>query len=103
MGGTNDAKGSDQKMSYQKNNLSVLAYAGGFTLWHYRNDADDADSMLAPGYFDGAATMVRKGDIIIANSAGGAAFLHCVDQTQRAVHVVEVACGVSGALSPDLI
>ena len=46
--------------------LSVLAYANGFTLWHYRS-SDRAASLRAPGGLDGAADMVRPGDLIIAS------------------------------------
>lgn len=53
-------------MAYQSKDLSVLAYANGFTLWHYVT-ADAAASVDAAGYFNAAADMLRVGDIIIAN------------------------------------
>jgi hypothetical protein len=53
-------------MSYQSKNLSVLAYANGFTLWHYTT-ADTAASVDTAGYFNAAADMLRVGDIIVAN------------------------------------
>jgi hypothetical protein len=53
-------------MAFAARELSVLAYANGFTLWHYRTAADD---LLAPGYFDSAAELLREGDQIIANAA----------------------------------
>jgi hypothetical protein len=57
-------------MAFLARELSVLAYANGFTLWHYRTSADD---LLAPGYFDSAQELLREGDQIIANTAAGAA------------------------------
>ncbi|MBF0269347.1 MAG: hypothetical protein HQL44_12230 [Alphaproteobacteria bacterium] len=57
-------------MSYQSKNLSVLAYANGFTLWHYTT-ADAASIVDSDGYFNAAADMLRVGDIIIANVATG--------------------------------
>ncbi len=52
-------------MSYDPKNLSVLAYANGFTLWHYTTDVS---TVLSPaGYFNEAADMLRKGDVIIAH------------------------------------
>lgn len=52
-------------MSYDPKNLSVLAYANGFTLWHY---ATSDTTVLSPaGYFNDAADMLRKGDVIIAH------------------------------------
>ncbi len=53
-------------MAYQSKDLSVLAYANGFTLWHYAT-ADAADAVDGAGYFNAAADMLRVGDIIIAN------------------------------------
>lgn len=51
-------------MSFESKNLSVLAYANGFTLWHYTT-VDTAVS--GAGYFNGASDMLRIGDIVIAN------------------------------------
>jgi len=56
-------------MSFLARELSVLAYANGFTLWHYRTGADD---LLTPGYFDAADELLREGDQIIANTTGPA-------------------------------
>ena len=53
-------------MAYQSKDLSVLAYANGFTLWHYTT-ADAATAVDTAGYFNAAADMLRAGDIIIAN------------------------------------
>lgn len=53
-------------MAYQSRDLSVLAYANGFTLWHYTT-ADAAASVDSTGYFNAAADMLRAGDIVIAN------------------------------------
>ncbi len=53
-------------MAYQSKDLSVLAYANGFTLWHYTT-ADAATAVDTSGYFNAASTMLRVGDIIVAN------------------------------------
>lgn len=53
-------------MAYDPKNLSVLAYANGFTLWHYTT-TDTAAVADNAGYFNGAAEMVRVGDMILAN------------------------------------
>ncbi|EME69425.1 hypothetical protein H261_13654 [Paramagnetospirillum caucaseum] len=53
-------------MAYQSKDLSVLAYANGFTLWHYTT-ADTADAVDTGGYFNAASTMLRVGDIVVAN------------------------------------
>ncbi len=51
-------------MAFQTKDLSVLAYANGFTLWHYTT----ADPDFGSGYFDPAHAMLRAGDIILANA-----------------------------------
>lgn len=51
-------------MAYTATDLSVLAYANNFTLWHYAT-ADDA--VTGAGYFDKAANMLQVNDLIIAN------------------------------------
>ncbi|MBI2253016.1 MAG: hypothetical protein HYU58_00200 [Proteobacteria bacterium] len=53
-------------MSFNAAQLSVLAYANGFTHWHYRT-ADSLDLVLSPVYFAPAAEMLRAGDQITLN------------------------------------
>ena len=56
-------------MSLNSSNLSVLAYANNFTLWHYTT-VDS--SVTGGGYFNGAADMLRVNDLIITiTSTGG--------------------------------
>jgi hypothetical protein len=63
-------------MSFDSRELSVLAYANGFTLWHYRTAdsaqvvAESAGTGEAP-YFAGADELLREGDQIIVNLQGG--------------------------------
>jgi hypothetical protein len=56
-------------MAYDPNNLSALAYANGFTLWHYKT-ADAAVVVDTTGYFNNAMAMLRVGDFIMANTGG---------------------------------
>ncbi len=51
-------------MSLALTDLSVLAYANNFTLWHYKTE--DA-SITTADYFDNAAEMMNVNDMIIAN------------------------------------
>ena len=53
-------------MAFQARNLSVIAYANGFTLWHYTTP-DLAADVDTTGYFDHATEMLRVGDMILAN------------------------------------
>lgn len=55
-------------MAYNNNDLSVLACANNFTLWHYTT-ADS--SITGTGYFNKAADMLRVNDLIITNVATG--------------------------------
>lgn len=51
-------------MAYIASDLSVLAYANNFTLWHFTSvDAD----ITTGGYFSAAVDMLRVNDLIIAN------------------------------------
>ncbi|MET4697684.1 hypothetical protein ABIE65_000695 [Constrictibacter sp. MBR-5] len=60
-------------MAFQSRNLSVIAYANGFTLWQYGSGADALAAITASGYFNEAAPMLRVADlIVIADSAGSA-------------------------------
>ena len=52
-------------------NLSVLAYAQGFTLWHYRADAAGLDRVAERGFFNDAADMFSAGDMVLVSGAEG--------------------------------
>lgn len=56
-------------MAFQNKNLSVIAYANGFTLWHYASSADKMTAITASGYFDSVKTLMNVGDIIIINAS----------------------------------
>jgi|DewCreStandDraft_2_1066082.scaffolds.fasta_scaffold06616_7 outer membrane protein assembly factor BamB len=62
-------------MAFDPRNLSALAYANGFTLWHYRTSDTMAD-VSANGYFNPAASMLRVGDFVIANAGIGVVPTH---------------------------
>ncbi|MCB9963719.1 MAG: hypothetical protein H6855_06540 [Rhodospirillales bacterium] len=51
-------------MTFKTSDLSVLAYANNFTLWHYTTIDS---SVTTAGYFNNATDMVRIGDLMIAN------------------------------------
>ncbi|WNK00114.1 hypothetical protein L2D14_01490 [Thalassospiraceae bacterium LMO-JJ14] len=53
-------------MAFKSKDLSVLAYANGFTLWHYTT-VDTAAAVDTAGYFNDAADMLRVGDMLFAN------------------------------------
>lgn len=51
-------------MALVLSDLSVLAYANNFTLWHYKT-IDSA--VTGAGYFNNASNTMRVGDLLIAN------------------------------------
>lgn len=77
-------------MAYKSSDLSVIAYANGFTLWHY-STADAAAVVDTSGYFNDAADMLRVGDMILANTGTGgtlvSGILHVSSNTGGVVDV----------------
>lgn len=55
-------------MAFQNKNLSVIAYANGFTLWHYAANETMA-TITASGYFNIVKTLINTGDVIIINGS----------------------------------
>lgn len=63
-------------MAFMNKDMSVIAYANGFTLWHYKTDADSTKDILENSkYFAKIYTLCNAGDIIILNSKDETAFL----------------------------
>ncbi len=56
-------------MAFQNKNLSVIAYANGFTLWHYAAASDTVENITADGYFNNVKTLMNTGDIIMINAS----------------------------------
>jgi len=92
-------------MGFDSAELSALAYANGFTLWHYRTADTDAD-LLSPGagkgYFAAADELLRPGDQIIANlpRAGGTVVVNLMVTAVDAAGPVAVEPIDSGAFMP---
>ena len=60
-------------MAFQNKNLSVIAYANGFTLWHYISASETLATITANGYFNNVKTLMNIGDIIIINASDNTA------------------------------
>lgn len=54
---------------FDRNNLSALAYANGFSTWHYRTT--DGWDDLTYDYFQSAADWLRSGDFVFVNLSDG--------------------------------
>jgi hypothetical protein len=59
-------------MAFHSKDLSVLAYANGFTLWHYTS-ADSGAAVSGGGYFNAAADMINTGDLMVLTTSTGTA------------------------------
>lgn len=57
-------------MAFKNRNMSVLAYANGFTLWLYKAEQDETLKGIVddPKYFTPLYTLINAGDIIIINA-----------------------------------
>ncbi|MQX35477.1 hypothetical protein [Roseospira navarrensis] len=77
-------------MAFVPQDLSVLCYANGFTLWHYTT-VDTGTAMAAANYFDPAGPYVRVGDVMVCNTdtdgTPAAAFYRVSANTGGAVSV----------------
>jgi hypothetical protein len=59
-------------MAFAIRNLSVLAYANGFTLWHYKSGKDTLREIAEANYMADAADMLTAGDMVMASGSDGA-------------------------------
>ena len=90
----------EQKMAFAIRNLSVLAYAQGFTLWHYRANVAtlagtlvppaSAEEVQAPGFFDPAADMLAAGDMLLVSTPAAGRLLF-VSGTEDGVRTAAMA------------
>ncbi len=71
-------------MAFAIRNLSVLAYANGFTLWHYKAGTDDQRSIGSPGYFNDAGDVLTAGDMVLVSAVDSGRVL-CVVPDERGV------------------
>jgi hypothetical protein len=67
-------------MAFAIRNLSVLAYANGFTLWHYRANNEQLADIGTSDFFADAGDMLASGDIMMVSAADGAR-IFCVAGT----------------------
>lgn len=75
-------------MSFKNRNLSVIAYANGFTLWHYRANDDAIEELEHEDYFSSIWTLCAVGDIFIINCKGGAYLRQIAELSQNKVKLI---------------
>ena len=61
-------------MAFAIRNLSVLAYANGFTHWHYKSK-DTLEEIKAPNYMADAGDMLAENDILFVTGSDGTTML----------------------------
>ena len=93
------------KPEFAVRNLSMLTYAQGFTLWHYRGDVVtkgatmtdpvELGDALMPGFFQAAAGMLADGDHMHISAASGQGALVRVGMVGGVVTVKVMARTVS--------
>jgi len=77
-------------MAFAIRNLSVLAYANGFTLWHYKADPDTLATVKAPDFFGDGADMLKVGGMILVSASDGGALLIVMEVADGKVTVAPV-------------
>ena len=73
-------------MAFAIRNLSVLAYANGFTLWHYKAGKDRLNQVEEVDFFADAADMLAEGDMMIVSASDGG-------------RIVTIASGTGGEIA----
>jgi hypothetical protein len=73
-------------MAFTIRNLSVLSYANGFTLWHYKAGGDRLEQVAERNFFADASDMLAEGDLMMVSAADGG-------------RVISVVPGVAGVVA----
>lgn len=68
----------EKESLYDPMALHVLAYADGFTLWHYSSEVP-VRAVAVPGFFNPARRLLRPGDRLVVNHRRGGRFLGACD------------------------
>lgn len=85
-------------MAFALRNLSVLAYANGFTLWHYKAAAEDQRALRGPRFFAEAGDMLAAGDMVLVSAPEGGCML-CVAPDGTGLRTVPIMEPVRHALA----
>ncbi|HTI84069.1 MAG TPA: hypothetical protein VL614_26765 [Acetobacteraceae bacterium] len=78
-------------MAFAIRNLSVLAYANGFTLWHYKAGRDRLAQVEKLDFFADAADMLAEGDMMMITAADGGRIMSVASGTGGEVTTAPLA------------
>ncbi len=76
-------------MAFAVRNRSVLAYANGFTLWHYKAGLDSRGDTNRTGFFAPAGDMLTAGDMVMVSAKDGAQLV-CLLEEAGAIRTAPV-------------
>lgn len=71
-------------MAFENKNMAVIAYADGFTMWHYKT-TDLLIDITKPGYFNDILKISNTGDVVIINAFDGTFIASFVQESERVI------------------
>lgn len=77
-----DRRAADPEI-FEISHLSVLAYAQGFTLWHYRAPRTPLGAVAADGFLQDAADLLASGDMVLVSAGDGGRVLYVSKHGQQ--------------------
>jgi hypothetical protein len=78
-----DAQPLETQPIFEASSLSVLAYAQGFTLWHYRAPRMRLGAVASEEFLQNAADMLAPGDMVLVSAGDGGRVLYVTRRGQR--------------------
>lgn len=63
-------------MTFKNRNLSVIAYANGWTFWLYKDMEESVSSMMKKGFFDDVKTLMDINDVMYLIGCDGVKHVH---------------------------
>lgn len=68
---------------FDASSLSVLAYAHGFTLWHYSAPEGRLAPISAEGFLEPAADLLTPGDMVLISAGDGGRVLYVTKRDHK--------------------
>jgi len=72
-------------MAFRRENMGVLAYCNGFTMWYYTSHEDTQAVIKEDGYFTPSAANLAKPDLIFFTDSLGRTGSRRIDQLSSAL------------------
>ena len=78
-------------MAFKNRDISVIAYANGFTLWHYSSSDNTLAEIETDGYFNPIDKLCAVGDIIVINATDTTGMRRIVSIDDRQVKLTKLS------------